>query len=93
MLSLTCVLLEKMNDNGLNCNILGEVKFLGISFMLCEALQMKSQDKLNALNLVSTTKTLLQKLREDGWDTSLRDLCTIYGMHKTLWPVHKQYHS
>ncbi|KAL5750360.1 hypothetical protein ACOSP7_024963 [Xanthoceras sorbifolium] len=35
-------------------------RVLGISDILCRALQMKSQDILNALNLVSTTKLLLQ---------------------------------
>ena len=44
-------------------------KFLGISDMLCQALQMKFQDILNALYLVSTTKILLQKLRENGRNT------------------------
>ncbi|KAL5845212.1 hypothetical protein ACOSQ4_011170 [Xanthoceras sorbifolium] len=34
-------------------------KILGISDMLCQALQSKSQDILNAMNLVSTTKMLL----------------------------------
>ncbi|CAL5329405.1 unnamed protein product [Camellia sinensis] len=34
---------------------------------LCQALQSKSQDILNAMHLVSTTKILIQKFREDGW--------------------------
>ncbi|PWA61101.1 hypothetical protein CTI12_AA376100 [Artemisia annua] len=34
---------------------------------LCQALQHRSQDIINALALVSTTKTLLQKLRDEGW--------------------------
>ncbi|XP_060974109.1 uncharacterized protein LOC133039273 [Cannabis sativa] len=33
-----------------------------------DALQLQSQDILNAMHLVSSTKTLIQKLREDGWD-------------------------
>ena len=37
-------------------------KVLGVSDMLCQALQIKSQDILNALNLVSSTKILLQEL-------------------------------
>ena len=49
-------------------------KVLGIPDMLCQALQMKSQDILTALYLVSTTKILLQKLREDGWNTFLKDV-------------------
>ncbi|GKC78929.1 zinc finger MYM-type protein 1-like protein, partial [Tanacetum coccineum] len=33
---------------------------------LCKALQNKSQDIVNALTLVSTTKSLIQELRDDG---------------------------
>ena len=42
--------------------------------MLCQALQIKSQNILNALYLVSTTKILFQKLRKDGWNTFLKDV-------------------
>ena len=35
--------------------------------ILCQDLQRKSQYVLNALHLVSNTKALLQKLRDDGW--------------------------
>ena len=35
--------------------------------MLCQALQMKSQDILNVVRFVSSTKKLLQRLRENGW--------------------------
>ncbi|GJW07729.1 zinc finger MYM-type protein 1-like protein [Tanacetum coccineum] len=34
---------------------------------LCQDLQHRLQDIVNALALVSTTKTLLQKLRDEGW--------------------------
>ncbi|CAH9074661.1 unnamed protein product [Cuscuta epithymum] len=44
------------------------IDILEISYDLCQALQCKSQDIVNAMHLVSTTKTLIQKLREDGWD-------------------------
>ncbi|XP_028058195.1 zinc finger MYM-type protein 1-like [Camellia sinensis] len=37
---------------------------LGIMNALCQALQQKTQDILNAMKLVSTTKALLQKLRQ-----------------------------
>ncbi|XP_062003225.1 uncharacterized protein LOC133720770 [Rosa rugosa] len=36
---------------------------------LCLALQSQSQDILNAMSLVSSTKAFIQKLRDDGWDT------------------------
>ena len=37
----------------------------------CQALQQKSQDILNAMQLVLTSKELLQNLRQDGWDAFL----------------------
>ncbi|KAL5767785.1 hypothetical protein ACOSQ2_014568 [Xanthoceras sorbifolium] len=59
MFGSTCTLLEKLLDMELNGNIHGEAK--GISDMFYRALQIKSQDILNALNLVSTIKLLLQQ--------------------------------
>ena len=41
-------------------------KIMKITDVLCQTLQKKSLDILNALDLVSTTKVLLGKLREDG---------------------------
>nr|GEW94707.1 hypothetical protein [Tanacetum cinerariifolium] len=38
---------------------------------LFKALQNKSQDIINALTLVSTTKTLIQALRDGGWESLL----------------------
>ncbi|VVA37232.1 PREDICTED: zinc finger, partial [Prunus dulcis] len=38
---------------------------------LCQALQCQSQDIINAMNLVSSTKALIQELRDDGWDSLL----------------------
>ncbi|XP_071740948.1 uncharacterized protein [Rutidosis leptorrhynchoides] len=38
---------------------------------LCQAFQRKSQDIVNALDLVSTTKTLIQNLRDQGWESLL----------------------
>ena len=35
---------------------------------LCQDLQSQSQDILNAMHLVSSTKALIQKFRNDGWD-------------------------
>ncbi|KAM1664055.1 hypothetical protein ACFXTN_039633 [Malus domestica] len=44
-------------------------EIMGITDILCHELQNKSQDILNAMNLVITTKDVLQKLRLDGWAT------------------------
>ncbi|ESR45113.1 hypothetical protein CICLE_v10003305mg, partial [Citrus x clementina] len=49
-------------------------KVLGISDLLCQALQMKSQDILNAIPLISATKSLLQSLWENGWDTFIKSV-------------------
>ncbi|KAK3204614.1 hypothetical protein Dsin_018660 [Dipteronia sinensis] len=40
---------------------------MGITDILCQALQRLSQDILNALHLVRSTKILLHELRQDGW--------------------------
>ena len=45
---------------------------MGITDVLCKALQQRSQDILNAMHLVTTTKTLIQKFRDDGWETLLK---------------------
>nr|GME10607.1 zinc finger MYM-type protein 1-like [Ipomoea batatas]GME10639.1 zinc finger MYM-type protein 1-like [Ipomoea batatas] len=53
-------------------------KVLEISNMLCQALQLQSQDILNAMHLVSSTKLLIQTLRDSGWDelvASVKSFC------------------
>ncbi|XP_074346188.1 uncharacterized protein LOC141684955 [Apium graveolens] len=51
-------------------------EIMTITDLLCRALQQKSQDILNAMHLVSTTKMLIQKLRSDGWESLLvRSFC------------------
>lgn len=54
-------------------------QIMEITNLLCKALQQQSQDIVNAMHLVSTTKSLLQKLREDGWEPlfeSVTSFCT-----------------
>ena len=46
-------------------------KIMGITDLLCRALQQKSLYILNAMDLVSTTKALLQTLRDAGFDLLL----------------------
>ncbi|KAL1095543.1 hypothetical protein V6Z11_D06G164700 [Gossypium hirsutum] len=46
---------------------------LGVTDNLCQALQCHSQDTLNDMSLVLTTKDLIQKLRDDGWNEYLVD--------------------
>ncbi|GAV90607.1 Dimer_Tnp_hAT domain-containing protein, partial [Cephalotus follicularis] len=43
-------------------------EIMEITDILCQALQQKSQDIVNAMHLVAGTKTLIQNLRENGWE-------------------------
>ncbi|XP_074339774.1 uncharacterized protein LOC141677662 [Apium graveolens] len=49
---------------------------LDITDFLCQALLNKAQDILNVMQLVSSTKLLIQKLRDEGWDKLLSDVKT-----------------
>ncbi|KDO65534.1 hypothetical protein CISIN_1g041731mg, partial [Citrus sinensis] len=53
-------------------------KVLGVSDLLCQALQVKYQDILNVVHLVSTTKKLLQRLRDNGWETFIENVVLFY---------------
>ncbi|KAH7681774.1 Zinc finger TTF-type protein, partial [Dioscorea alata] len=44
------------------------IEIMKVTHDLCQALQQISQDIINAIHLVSSTKILIQRLREDGWD-------------------------
>ncbi|XP_058734484.1 uncharacterized protein LOC131606207 [Vicia villosa] len=53
-------------------------EIMGVTNMLCQALQQQSQDVVNDINLVCSTKTLIQELREDGWNklfTCVKSFC------------------
>lgn len=56
-------------------------KVMGITNMLCQALQMKSQDIFNAMRFVSTTKTLLERLHENGWDAFIGSVFSLCESH------------
>jgi hypothetical protein len=49
---------------------------------LCQHLQQKSQDILNAIQLVSNTKTLLQKLRNEDCDNLLEEVASFCNKFK-----------
>jgi len=56
---------------------------MGITDVLCKALQLQVQDILNAMFLVLNTKTLIQQLREDGWHkffANVRYFCVRHGI-------------
>ncbi|GAV67673.1 LOW QUALITY PROTEIN: DUF4371 domain-containing protein, partial [Cephalotus follicularis] len=52
-----------------------------ITDILCQALQQKSQDIVNAMHLVAGTKTLIQNLRKDGWEKLLETTKKICNKH------------
>ncbi|KAG8491288.1 hypothetical protein CXB51_014548 [Gossypium anomalum] len=47
---------------------------IGITSNLCQALQRRSQDILNDMSLVLTTKDLIKKLKDDGWNELLKNV-------------------
>ena len=53
-------------------------KVLEISNLLYQTLQLESQDILNAMHLVSSTKLLTQKLRDEGWDALIAMVISFY---------------
>ncbi|KAK1382646.1 hypothetical protein POM88_020381 [Heracleum sosnowskyi] len=59
-------------------------KIMGITDLLCRALQSKSIDILNAMDLVATTKELLQSLRDDGFDVLLHYVILMNFMLKRI---------
>ncbi|XP_058749642.1 uncharacterized protein LOC131622614 [Vicia villosa] len=58
-------------------------EIMGITDMLCQALQKQNQDVVNAMHLVRSTKSFIQDLRENGWDmlfTKVRSFCEKHGI-------------
>jgi glycine cleavage system regulatory protein len=51
--------------------------------VLYQTLQQKSQYILNVMHLVTTTKTLIQKLRDDDWETLLEEV-TSFCKHQDI---------
>ncbi|KAG6725692.1 hypothetical protein I3842_02G044800 [Carya illinoinensis] len=49
-------------------------KIMGITNAPCQSLQQNFQDIVNTISLVSTTKVIIQNLRDDGWESLLTDL-------------------
>ena len=57
-------------------------EMMRITNVLCQALQQHSQDLLNVMHLVSTTKSLIQKLRDDGWEPLLARVISFCEQHE-----------
>jgi hypothetical protein len=45
-------------------------ELMGITYVLCKKSQLKSQDIVNTMDDVKTTKLLIHKLRDNGWRLS-----------------------
>ncbi|XP_024968650.1 uncharacterized protein LOC112508069 isoform X1 [Cynara cardunculus var. scolymus] len=54
---------------------------LGITNELSQALQRKEQDIVNAMNLVGICRKQLQDLRDDGWDSMLKQVTLFCKKH------------
>jgi hypothetical protein len=61
-------------------------KIMKITDVLCQTLQRKSIDILNALDSVSNTKVLLGKLKEDGWESLLEEVQSFCLKHEIEVP-------
>ncbi|XP_019414751.1 PREDICTED: zinc finger MYM-type protein 1-like [Lupinus angustifolius] len=90
MYNATCVVLLKIIDNGssslkrVDADMMKEI--MGITDCLCQALQLKSQDIVNAMQLVRTTKELIQKLRDSGWQSLLKTVTLFCEQHDIYIP-------
>lgn len=49
-------------------------ELMGITNLLCKKLQQKSQDIVNAMDDIATTKRLVQNLRDHGWNSLISDV-------------------
>ncbi|XP_050379455.1 uncharacterized protein LOC126796766 [Argentina anserina] len=61
-------------------------KIMRITNALCKSLQEQSQEIINAMNLVSSTKGQLEKLREDGWVGFLASVVSFCASHVIVAP-------
>jgi hypothetical protein len=61
-------------------------EIIGTTDCFCQHLQQKSQDILSAMHLVSNTKTLLQKMRNEDWDSLLEEVIPFCNKHEIEIP-------
>jgi len=55
-----------------NLHLMKEI--IGVTDGLCQHLQQKSQDILTAVQMVTNTKKIIQKLRDEDWDSLLEEV-------------------
>ncbi|XP_055961471.1 uncharacterized protein LOC130015407 [Mercurialis annua] len=68
----TCTVLENIIKDG--------------NYSQCGDADRKAQDILNALDLVSTTKRLIQNMRECGWEKFIKEVKSFCEKHEVLIP-------
>ena len=61
-------------------------KVLGITRELSQALQRDDQDIVNAMSLVKVSKTRLQLLRDNEWNTLLEEVLGFCEKHEVAIP-------
>ncbi|XP_024641739.1 uncharacterized protein [Medicago truncatula] len=66
---------------------------MGTTDLLCQSLQKQSQDVVNAMLLVRSTKALIQDLRENGWDKLFANVVPFCEKHGIEIPDLNDCHS
>jgi hypothetical protein len=61
-------------------------ELMGITDLLCKKLQQKSQDIVNAMDDVATTKKLIQNLRDHGWSSLISVVTSFCNKHGIVAP-------
>ncbi|XP_052625901.1 uncharacterized protein LOC128132931 [Lactuca sativa] len=81
----TCTVLENIKKQAL----IIKQKILGITDILCQALQQKSQNIISAITMVSHTKKLIETLRDNEWGSFLNDIIELCKQHDIEIPEFK----
>jgi len=68
-------------------------EIMGTTYLLCHVLQKQSQDVVNAMLLVHSTKALIQDLRENGWDKLFANVVSFCKNHGIEIPNLNDCHS
>ncbi|WVZ91399.1 hypothetical protein U9M48_037579 [Paspalum notatum var. saurae] len=68
-------------------------ELMGITDLLCKKLQQKSQNIVNAMDDVATTKKLIQNLRDHGWSSLVSDVKTFCNKHGIEIPDMNAYYA
>jgi hypothetical protein len=66
---------------------------MGITDVLCQALQKQDQDVVNVMDLVRSTKRLIQDLRDDGWHELFSNVTSFCQRHDIEIPDLDDVHS